>query len=332
MGNRGYWRQDPPTGFPPEIRGRRERCRRERSSEARRRSSSWCCRRRGRLGPLRHAGRAGRHLAREALAKGDVKIVLPWVAAEKEGEIRQAFDLAVAVRDKGAKEKELADRYFFETLVRIHREGEGAPYTGPEARRAGPGPRDPRGGQSAGDRRPGPAAQADQREGPRGDPQVLHGGAGEEGPRRPQRGSGPGLRPGVRPVPAFRGEALQRRHHPDRPRHGRGRRPRGPRRPASGAGVGGAPRALTAMFAGDLRRGTEGRDAVPDPGGRSRGDRSGEDDPERETDAEIVIATDETDAPYLRPLLPDLILGEATGRDDPGPARCGPCGERACGW
>ena len=29
------------------------------------------------------------------------------------------------------------------------------------------------------------------------------------------------------------------------------------------------------------------------------------------TDAEIVIATDETDAPYLRPLLPDLILGEA---------------------
>jgi nitrite reductase (NADH) large subunit len=29
------------------------------------------------------------------------------------------------------------------------------------------------------------------------------------------------------------------------------------------------------------------------------------------TDAEIVLATDETDAPYLRPLLPDLILGEA---------------------
>lgn len=32
------------------------------------------------------------------------------------------------------------------------------------------------------------------------------------------------------------------------------------------------------------------------------------------SDAEIVIATDETDAPYLRPLLPDLILGNA----DPG--------------
>jgi len=69
-------------------------------------------------------------LARQALEKRDVKIVLPWVAKEKEGEIRKAFDLAVAVRGKGEKEKELADTYFFETLVRVHRAGEGAPYTG----------------------------------------------------------------------------------------------------------------------------------------------------------------------------------------------------------
>ena len=69
-------------------------------------------------------------LARQALAKGDVKVILPWVSAEKEGEIRKAFDLTMAVRGKGEKEKELADMYFFETLVRIHREGEGAPYTG----------------------------------------------------------------------------------------------------------------------------------------------------------------------------------------------------------
>jgi len=71
--------------------------------------------------------------ARQALEKGDVKIVLPWVAADKEKEIREAFDLVAAVRGKGPKEKELADRYFFETLVRIHREGEGAPYTGLKA-------------------------------------------------------------------------------------------------------------------------------------------------------------------------------------------------------
>src|SRR3989304_5732515 len=69
-------------------------------------------------------------LAKEALQKGDVNIVLPWVAAEKEKEIQEAFDLAAAVRGKGTKEKELADRFFFETLVWVHREGEGAPYTG----------------------------------------------------------------------------------------------------------------------------------------------------------------------------------------------------------
>jgi hypothetical protein len=69
-------------------------------------------------------------LARQSLEKGDVKIILPWVAADKEAEIRKAFDLTVAVRGKGEKEKELADMYFFETLVRVHREGEGAAYTG----------------------------------------------------------------------------------------------------------------------------------------------------------------------------------------------------------
>jgi len=68
--------------------------------------------------------------AREALEKKDVTLVLPWVAAEDEGEIRHAFELAVAVRGKGEKEKELADRFFFETLVRVHRAGEGAPFTG----------------------------------------------------------------------------------------------------------------------------------------------------------------------------------------------------------
>ena len=69
-------------------------------------------------------------LAKKAFDKGDVTLVLPWVAKEKEGEIKEAFELVSAVRGKGPKEKELADRYFFETLVRVHREGEGAPFTG----------------------------------------------------------------------------------------------------------------------------------------------------------------------------------------------------------
>lgn len=68
--------------------------------------------------------------ARTALEKGDVTPVLKWVRPEEEGEIRAAFQRTLAVRGKGPAEKELADLYFFETLVRIHRAGEGAPYTG----------------------------------------------------------------------------------------------------------------------------------------------------------------------------------------------------------
>ncbi|MDZ7260615.1 MAG: DUF6448 family protein [candidate division KSB1 bacterium] len=68
--------------------------------------------------------------AKLALEKGDVTPVLKWIKEEHEGEVRQAFQKTLAVRTKGPEAKELADRYFFETLVRLHRAGEGAPYTG----------------------------------------------------------------------------------------------------------------------------------------------------------------------------------------------------------
>jgi hypothetical protein len=68
--------------------------------------------------------------AQAALDKGDVTPILKWVKKENEGEIREAFVKTLAVRAKGREAKELADRYFFETLVRIHRAGEGAPFTG----------------------------------------------------------------------------------------------------------------------------------------------------------------------------------------------------------
>lgn len=68
--------------------------------------------------------------AKAALEKGDVTSVLKWVRKDDEREIRELFKKTVAVRAKGPEAKELADRYFFETLVRIHRAGEGAPYTG----------------------------------------------------------------------------------------------------------------------------------------------------------------------------------------------------------
>ena len=68
--------------------------------------------------------------ARVALEKGDVTPVLKWVTKENEPEIRAAFARTLAVRGKGTEARELADTYFFETLVRLHRAGEGAPYTG----------------------------------------------------------------------------------------------------------------------------------------------------------------------------------------------------------
>lgn len=68
--------------------------------------------------------------ARRALESGDPTPVLKWVREEDAGEIRGAFDLARTVRAKGDDAKRLADRSFFETLVRVHRASEGAPYTG----------------------------------------------------------------------------------------------------------------------------------------------------------------------------------------------------------
>lgn len=68
--------------------------------------------------------------ARSALDKGDITPVLKWVKKENEGEIKEAFKKTLAVRKQGNEARELADMYFFETLVRVHRAGEGAPYTG----------------------------------------------------------------------------------------------------------------------------------------------------------------------------------------------------------
>lgn len=68
--------------------------------------------------------------ARKALDGNDVNRALIWVKKSDEAEIRQAFERARTVRKTGGAAAELADRYFFETLVRVHRAGEGAPYTG----------------------------------------------------------------------------------------------------------------------------------------------------------------------------------------------------------
>jgi len=68
--------------------------------------------------------------ARQALAAGNVKLILPWVPQDGEAELSEAFRQTMAVRDKGADALKLADNWFFETAVRLHRVGEGEPYTG----------------------------------------------------------------------------------------------------------------------------------------------------------------------------------------------------------
>lgn len=68
--------------------------------------------------------------ARRALEAADVDAVLPYVHADGEAEIRDAFDRALRARALGGEVRDVVDRWFFETAVRVHRAGEGAPFTG----------------------------------------------------------------------------------------------------------------------------------------------------------------------------------------------------------
>lgn len=68
--------------------------------------------------------------ARKALESGDVRLVLPFVKPAEEAELIAAFAQAMQVRAAGGEARQLADRSFAETAVRLHRQGEGASYTG----------------------------------------------------------------------------------------------------------------------------------------------------------------------------------------------------------
>lgn len=78
--------------------------------------------------------------AQKALEAGNANLVLIWVQKADEVEVRKAFEQTITVRKLSPEARALADRYFFETLVRLHRAGEGAPYTGlkPAGRDLGP--------------------------------------------------------------------------------------------------------------------------------------------------------------------------------------------------
>lgn len=67
--------------------------------------------------------------ARKSLDTGEVKYILAYVQPDAEAELTAAFKETLGVR-QNPQAQALADRYFFETAVRLHRAGEGAAYTG----------------------------------------------------------------------------------------------------------------------------------------------------------------------------------------------------------
>ena len=67
---------------------------------------------------------------RTALEKDSVNYILPWVPEKAEREVKKAFDKTKLARKQGKEAMEVADYWLYETVVRLHREGEGAPYTG----------------------------------------------------------------------------------------------------------------------------------------------------------------------------------------------------------
>ena len=68
--------------------------------------------------------------AEMALETNNVNLVLKWVTKEQEKEITTLFRKTFELRNGDKEVYEIVEKHFFETLVRLHRETEGAPYTG----------------------------------------------------------------------------------------------------------------------------------------------------------------------------------------------------------
>lgn len=68
--------------------------------------------------------------AKKALEAGNVNYVLIWIKPKYETEVKVLFEKVINVRKLNSQAKELADMYFYETVVRLHRMGEGEYYTG----------------------------------------------------------------------------------------------------------------------------------------------------------------------------------------------------------
>lgn len=141
------------------------------------------------------------------LDAGNVNLVLPWIRESDEAEICRAFADALAVRALGPRAKAMADLYFFETLVRVHRAGEGAPHTGlkPAGRDLGPAiPAADRALQEGSVDTDGVAGRRD----PQGPSRALRAHGGAQALRSGRREGGPELRRRVRELCPLGGAAV----------------------------------------------------------------------------------------------------------------------------
>jgi hypothetical protein len=78
--------------------------------------------------------------AQKSLETGNINFTLIWINEGSAEEVKNVFQKTLSVRSLSPEAKEIADMYFFETVVRLHRMGEGEPFTGlkPAGRDLGP--------------------------------------------------------------------------------------------------------------------------------------------------------------------------------------------------
>lgn len=68
--------------------------------------------------------------ALKALETNDPALVMKWIEAKHEKEVADLFSKTMKYKTADKEIYSLLEKHFLETLVRIHREGEGEPYTG----------------------------------------------------------------------------------------------------------------------------------------------------------------------------------------------------------
>ena len=66
----------------------------------------------------------------QALETGNLNYVLIWIPRESEKELISIFEKTLRAGKAGKDAKDVAEDWFFENAIRLHRAGEGAPYTG----------------------------------------------------------------------------------------------------------------------------------------------------------------------------------------------------------